>query len=120
MKKKTVNKVGRPPIKIDDAMCEKAESLASQGLTMKQITYVLGMGTRTLYEKQAEFPQFSHTIKKGQSKGIANMTNALFTKGMAGHVLAMIFYLKNRDPENWEDVQKHSSAYWAVYGIGLS
>jgi len=106
VKKKIVKKRGRPPIKIDAAMCDKAESLAAQGLNMEQIASVLGMAERTLYKKQASFEHFMHAIKKGKSKGIANMTNALFTKGMAGDTTAMIFYLKNRDPENWEDVQK--------------
>lgn len=105
-KKKTVKKNGRPFIKIDAAMCDKAESLAAQGLNMEQIASVLGMCKSTLHEKKARFSDFSDTIKKGRAKGIGNMTNALFTKGMAGDTTAMIFYLKNRDPENWEDVQK--------------
>ena len=98
-----IKKRGRPPIKIDYAMCVEAETLAGQGLTMKQIASALGMGRSTLYDKQAEF---SDTIKKGKAKGIAAITNALFTKALAGNVLAMIFYLKNRDPENWADIEK--------------
>ncbi len=97
---------GRPPIEITDEVCQKAESLAAQGLTMDQIASVLGMGVSTLYEKQAEYPDFLEAIKDGRAKGIATVSNSLFAKATAGDNTAMIFYLKNRDPDNWEEVQK--------------
>ena len=105
-KKKATGKLGRPAFEITDAICEKAQSLASQGLTMKQIAAVLGMGNSTLYKKQADFIEFSDTIKKGRVEGIIVVANALFEKAKRGNTTAIIFYLKSRDPENWEDVQK--------------
>ena len=39
-------------------------------------------------------------------EGIGVVANALFEKAKRENTTAMIFYLKNRDPENWEDVQK--------------
>lgn len=98
--------MGRPRIEIDDAICQKAESLAAQGLTMEQIASVLGIGTSTLYDKQNLYPEFLEAIKDGRSKGIATVSNALFNKATAGDNTAMIFYLKNRDPDNWEEVSK--------------
>jgi len=93
--------MGRPLIKIDKDMCKKAESLSAQGLTMEQIAAVLGMGDRTLYEKQAEYPQLSQAIKAGRAKGVATITNTLFNKAKDGDNTAMIFYLKNR--AGWAD-----------------
>lgn len=93
--------IGRPPIEITEELCKKAESLAAQGLTMEQISLVLGMGERTIYEKMAEFPQFSHDIKRGQAKGVAAITNKLFKKAKDGDNTSMIFYLKNR--AGWKD-----------------
>ena len=75
-------KIGRPLIKIDEKVCRQAETLSAQGLTMKQIANVLGMGEATLYEKQREFPEFSESIKRGKDKGIAKITNALFNKAV--------------------------------------
>ena len=68
-KKATGKKLGRPSYEIIDEIYEKAQSLASQGLTIKQIAAVLGMGTRTLYEKQESFPHFLHSIKRAEWKG---------------------------------------------------
>lgn len=99
-------KVGRPPIEITPELLKKAEQLAAQGLTKYQIASVLGMGKSTLTEKQSKYPAFLAAINNGQAKGIAQITNKLFQKASEGDNTAMIFYLKNRDPDNWEDVQK--------------
>jgi hypothetical protein len=94
--------MARPPLlEIDDDLCNKAESLSAQGLTMDQIADVLGVGERTLYENQAKYPQLAQAIKEGRSKGIATITNALFVSGKAGNLGAQIFYLKNR--AGWKD-----------------
>ena len=52
------------------------------------------------------YSDFSDAIKNGKAKGIAKVTNKLFEKANDGDNTSMIFYLKNRDPDNWEDVQK--------------
>lgn len=101
---------GRPSYKITGEICLKAESLAAQGLTMEQIAHVLGICRATLHDKANKYPDFSDAIKRGQAKGIAQITNKLFQKAKDGDNTAMIFYLKNRDPQNWKDVhrQEHS------------
>lgn len=71
---------GRPPIEITPDICQKAQSLAAQGMTMDQIALCLGMGERTLYEKKAKYLQFSQAIEEGQAKGIGIVTNALFQR----------------------------------------
>lgn len=93
---------GRPAIEITPEMIKKSESLAAQGLTIEQIASVLGIGERTLYEKQRQFPQLQQAIKAGQAKGIATIANALFNKAKSGDNTAMIFYLKCR--AGWRDV----------------
>lgn len=93
--------MGRPPIEITEELCSKAESLAAQGLTMDQIALSLGMGRTTLYDKKAEFEDFSDAIKVGQAKGVAIVTNALFTNAKGGNLGAQCFYLKNR--AGWTD-----------------
>lgn len=87
-------------IKID---YERAEYLAGQGLSKKQIAYCLGIGESTLYEKQKKDPEFMEALKRGQAKGLETVTNALFESAKDGNVTAQIFYLKNRDPEAWKD-----------------
>lgn len=126
--------MARPAIEITEAICDKAESLAAQGLTMAQIADVFGMGESTLYSKQAQFPELAEAIKRGQAKGVAVVCNSLFesakgetiaedkivkdkdggekvvtlSKKMPANTTACIFYLKNR--AGWKDSRdvKHS------------
>lgn len=73
--------MGRPKFEITPEICEKAESLAAQGLTLEQIARSLGIHYDTLNEKSKEFSVFSDAIKNGQAKGIAIITNKLFERG---------------------------------------
>ena len=95
--------MARPEFEITDEICKQAEKLAAQGLTMEQIALTLGMGRATLYDKKAAFSEFSDAIEAGRSKGIAQITNALFKKANEGDVAAQKYYLNNRDNRNWKD-----------------
>ena len=46
---------------------------------------------------------FEDAIKRGTAKGLAQVTNSLFTSANDGNVTAQIFYLKNRDSNAWAD-----------------
>lgn len=82
---------------------KQVQRLASQGLTKSQIARCLGIAESTLYKKQKTDAEFSEAIKRGQAEGIAQVTNDLMLNARRGNVTAQIFYLKNRDPENWRD-----------------
>ena len=102
----TANPGGRPPFEITKEVCDQAEELASHGLTLEQIAYSLGIVYQTLNEKRKEFDELSEALKRGKAKGIKKVANALYEKATEGDNVAMIFYLKNRDPDNWEELQK--------------
>jgi len=98
--------VGRPKIAITDKILQKAETLASSGLTMAEIADVLGMGESTLYEKTKEFPEFSDAVKAGRAKGMAKVANVVFDKATGGDLTAAMFYLKTRGKGNWSERQE--------------
>lgn len=102
--------MGRPKrLEVNEDTLKKVETLAAQGLTKEQIARTLGVCYDTLNERQKSYPEFLEAIKRGQAKGIATVTNSLFTKAKGGDNTSMIFYLKNRDPDNWEEVQKRQN-----------
>jgi len=94
---------GTSKFEVTDEILTKVQSLASQGLTMVQIANVLGIGERTVYTYKKNNEQFKQAIKEGQAKGVATITNALFKSAKSGQVTSMIFWLKNRAPEEWKD-----------------
>ena len=111
-------KVGRPRFEITPEVCEKVENLSAQGLTVDQIALVLGVSHWTIYERQNEYPDFSDALKRGRGKGVANVTNALYTKAVDGDNTAMIFYLKNR--AGWVDKQEVQSTVEQRHIIDLT
>ena len=98
-----------------------AQKLASEGLTDKQIYLSMGIGHDTFYTYIKKYPEFSEALKKGKQQAIAKVENALFQKACGFKITletpngskeqyihsdtAAIFFLKNRDPENWKDRQ---------------
>ncbi len=95
--------MGRPRIEITTAMIAEAERLAARGLTKEQIAYCLGFSADTLSRREKDSAAFAEAIKKGKAKGIADVANALYESAMGGSIPGQIFFLKNRDPENWKD-----------------
>ncbi len=94
---------GRPKYEITPEITEKVEAYAAQGLTQEQIARCLGISYQTLNERKKENSEFSEAIKRGQAQGVETVTNALFESAKGGNTTAQIFYLKNRDPNEWRD-----------------
>lgn len=94
--------MGRPKFEIDVPLLAKVESLAAQGLTEKQICQVIGCSQETLIKKKKIYSELVEAIKNGRAKGVATISNALFNNAKSGNIAAQIFFLCNRDPENWK------------------
>lgn len=94
--------MGRHQFAIDPPLLAKVEALAAQGLTEKQICQVIGCSQETLIKKKKIYSELVDAIKNGRAKGVATITNALFNNAKGGNIAAQIFFLCNRDPENWK------------------
>jgi hypothetical protein len=82
---------------------EKVEDLASRGLSQKQLAIALGINLKTLQKHRKINEQLQASIDKGRVQGLADVSNSLYENALGGNVTAQIFYLKNRDPDNWRD-----------------
>lgn len=85
----------------------KVEQLAAQGLTIKQIASCLDCSRSTLYTRMGEKSDVLDAVKRGRAKGIGTITNSLFQSAKGGNTTAQIFYLKNRQPDKWNDRRTH-------------
>ena len=103
-KKKSKNPVGRPRFEITPEILQEVEEMAGRGLTVSQIAICLGFSPATIYNKQAQYLEFLETIKKGKAVGLSKVTNALFENAtVEKDNVAIIYYLNNRDKENWSN-----------------
>ncbi len=97
---KPIKKVGRKRINLD---LEQVENLASRGLGTTQIARALGVSWSTIDRSRKRSEDFEEALKRGKARGLAQVTNSLFTSATDGNVTAQIFYLKNQDPKTWKD-----------------
>lgn len=106
---------GRPRAVVD---IEKAESVAAMGGTNDQIAHALGVADGTLKKLRRENPALNEAILRGKERADIQIVGALYNKakgigrcphchkpipGLGGDTTAMIFWLKNRQSEQWRD-----------------
>ena len=114
-------KVGRPRFEITPEVLQEVEEMAGRGLTVSQIASCLGISPSTFYLKQSEFSEFSDTIKKGQAIGLSKVTNKLFENAaVKGDNVAIIYYLNNRDKDNWSNRQEIAATIEQKHIIDLT
>jgi hypothetical protein len=63
----------------------------------------MDIGVRTFYEWKAKYPQISQALKKTKDIYDDEVEEALHQKALEGDTTAMIFWLKNRRPNDWRD-----------------
>jgi hypothetical protein len=101
-KKKSKNPMGRPRFEVTPEVIKSAEQFMAQGLTREQCAANLGISRSKFFEIQEQNVDFLDAIKKGEARGIGDVTNALFENAtVKKDNIAIIFYLKNR--AGWVD-----------------
>jgi len=99
MEKKIKKKPGRKPINLDH---REIERLAGMGLSERQICATLGINPSTLTRKKHQ-KSIKSALEKGRASALALVSSKLFDNALEGKETSAIFYLKNRDPDNWKD-----------------
>ena len=92
-------KPGRKAINLDH---NEIERLSGMGLNERQICASLGINPSTLTRKK-HIKSIKHALEKGRASAIAQVSSQLFNNAMEGKETSAIFFLKNRDPDNWKD-----------------
>ena len=80
--------------------------MARNGLTAAQIADELHVSASTLGRWCTEHDDLAASLNDGRDLADARVEDSLFSSAMAGNVTAQIFWLKNRRPAKWRDVQR--------------
>jgi len=75
-------------------------------LTDDDVAKKLGINRKTLYEWRKKSDKLNNAIMLGKEVTDQQVENALYKSAISGNVTAMIFWLKNRKPGRWNDVNK--------------
>jgi hypothetical protein len=123
---------GGRPTKYTPEMAERAYELCKAGAINTQLADKLGVHIDTIHEWRKVYPDFKDAIKRGKGEADALVQRSLYERAMGyshravkifctktGEIVeheyierfppdttAMIFWLKNRQPEEWQDVNK--------------
>lgn len=127
---------GRPPKYDPDSMPVQAKKLCTLGATDNEIADFFEVTPRTINRWKLDHPEFCHSLKVGKKVADERVKRALYqsavgydfkeeqafkvkvgtlseevevvevTRHMPADKVAAIFWLKNRDPENWAEKQK--------------
>lgn len=116
------------PTKFKKEYCEQAKKLCEKGFINEELADFFNVNVDTIYEWQKRHESFSDALKCGKRYSDEKVKSALYgralgyesvevkeelggsgkkitttTKQIAGDTTAQIFWLKNRDPENWRN-----------------
>ena len=79
--------------------------MAALGLNEQDIAHNLDLHPNTLSDKKQDFNGIENAITRGRAKGIVKVTGHLMEQIEGGNHQATAFYLKNRRPDQWNDIQ---------------
>jgi transcriptional regulator with XRE-family HTH domain len=130
MAKETEKHAGGRPTKYKPEYENQALILAEKGFTDKEIASIFNVTEQTLNNWKKDFPQFFESLKKGKEIADQKVVQSLYQRALGyshpevhisnfqGEITktniikhyppdttACIFWLKNRDKENWRDKQ---------------
>lgn len=91
------------PTKYNPDQLDHITQLCMLGATDEELAKFLDVNTDTIYNWKKKHPEFVEAIKKGREYADIEVAKSLFSKACAGDVTAMIFWLKNRRPDQWRD-----------------
>lgn len=90
-------------MKYDKKMAKDVEKLANLGLTNEQIASNMHIALSTFYHWLKIHPEFKDALKIGHDKGIKFAANKLMTLIDQGNLGAIIYYLRCRDKDRWNE-----------------
>ena len=98
-------KRGPKPRLITEEFLAKVEHLAARGLSQRQVCHALGFSETWWYDAKQKNSDISDSFKRGQAKGLAEVSNAIYEQALSGSTGAACFFLKSRDPDRWSDMK---------------
>ena len=91
----------RSRIQITEEKIQRTGKLAGLGLSNDQIAECLDMSRSSFYKCMQKNGDFRDSLERGRSKAVMEVSNALYESALAGNVKAQIYFLRCRDPQNW-------------------
>lgn len=99
---KTQRTRGRPST-FDEERIPEAVELALNGATSVEIAAHFGVDPATYWRWEQAYPELRKAVRAAKDIQDARVVDALRINSVMGNVTAQIFWLKNRQPQEWRD-----------------
>ena len=86
---------------------------ATFGATAPEIANYIGTSVASFDRWTMKHEELREALKRGREASDDRVEESLYRNALAGNTTAQIFWLKNRRPDRWRDVQQQSEL--AVY-----
>ena len=97
-------RAGRKRISFTDEQLEEVSRMIGMGISEQKIADSMGVSLATISRRKKDSDKFDKAIKGGRTKALDAVASALFLNATENmNTTSQIFYLKNRDPDNWQD-----------------
>ena len=97
---------GGRPTRYREEFAEEAKKLCLLGLDDEKLAKYFEVNVSTLNRWKLAHPQFRASIKEGKDIADGEVVHSLYKNATKGDTRACEFWLKNRQPDTWRDVQK--------------
>ena len=77
-------KTGPKPRKITTQLLKQIELQVSRGLSQQQFCHALGFSETWWYDAKQKNSDISDSFKRGQAKGLAEVSNAIYEQALKG------------------------------------
>ena len=92
-------KPGPKPRILTKDLLDQIEFHASRGLSQQQICHALGFSETWWYDAKQKNSEISESFKRGQAKGLADVSNAIYEQAMSGSTGAACFMKHRKEHE---------------------
>lgn len=94
------------PYRFDGTCQEKYLDGLRRGLTRHQAARSAGVNSSTARRYAARDPEFKDAQGDAESEACDPVVAVLRETALSGNLTAMMFWLQNRDPDNWKDIRR--------------
>ena len=95
-------RVGRPS-KYRPEYCQSVQDYMGKGYSLTAFAGSIGIPRDTVYQWEANYPEFSYAIKSARGKRVEALERVLLEAETSPKVTSRIFALKNAAPDEWRD-----------------
>jgi len=101
--------LGRPT-DYDPMILPLVSEIAKSGATMRELAERIRVEVSTLYKWKHKYPAFAEALKVHRDFADDRIVDTLYSKATEGDNTAMIFWLKNRRPQEWRESRDQGSS----------